>query len=473
MLRHTQRFNSSPTSFHVSFDANKLYPSVYVPEGIEILATKLRYDRKLHERTGLTRKELLTLTELCVSEPYFECELGTYIQDEGAPMGGPLTDLLADLIIENKIEKTIAHHPKWGPLVDWIRKADDTFMEWTNSMEELQLFYSFLNSLHPKIQWSMEISKNNQISFLDVLVIKNGSEILTSVYRKLSASNRYIHYTSAHPWKDKTAAMKFLKARALDYCSPQFLDAELTFLKQTFLLNGYPSHIIDRFIHNRPDFPNLQSDNDNQNTNQGFLAPFHPAATRLFRTLNKKFNIKPIFTSTPSLANHLLKRRPPTKAIHKPGAVYAIPCECDLFYIGETKRTAAIRTNEEKAACLRCDRGTLSFSNNSKNDLGLTLHHKVTQHNFKFDDTQILTIETNWHKRKLLEGLYIEANKHCLVNLKSGSKVDNCWTPLIHAIPALKLMTTLKNSKNQSHRSANSQNQAPSLDLGIQNVESI
>ena len=104
----------------------KLYPSVYVPEGLEILKTKLRYDRKLHERTDLSRQELLTLTQLCVFEPYFECELGTFIQDEGAPMGGPLSDLLADLIIENKIEKAIAEHPRWGSLVDWkVKEGHD------------------------------------------------------------------------------------------------------------------------------------------------------------------------------------------------------------------------------------------------------------------------------------------------------------------------------------------------------------
>ena len=51
--------------------------------------------------------QYITLTELCVSEPYFECEHGTFIQEEGAPMGGPLSDLLADLIIENKIGKRI------------------------------------------------------------------------------------------------------------------------------------------------------------------------------------------------------------------------------------------------------------------------------------------------------------------------------------------------------------------------------
>ena len=32
----------------------------------------------------------------------------------------------ADLIIENKIEKVIQHHPKWGQIWDWVRLIDDT-----------------------------------------------------------------------------------------------------------------------------------------------------------------------------------------------------------------------------------------------------------------------------------------------------------------------------------------------------------
>ena len=135
---------------------------MYVPEGLDLLASALFKDRKLHLRTDLSRKELMTLTQLCVSEPYFECELGTYIQDQGAPMGGPLSDLLADLIIENKIEKPISINPKWGPLVDWVRKADDTFLEWRSTVAELNLFHEFLNSLHPRIQWSMEVSSANK-----------------------------------------------------------------------------------------------------------------------------------------------------------------------------------------------------------------------------------------------------------------------------------------------------------------------
>ena len=67
----------------------------------------MRYDFKLHTRTDLSRKELMKLTILVTSEPYFACELGIFEQSEGAPMGGPLSGLLADLVLENLFEAKI------------------------------------------------------------------------------------------------------------------------------------------------------------------------------------------------------------------------------------------------------------------------------------------------------------------------------------------------------------------------------
>ena len=124
--------------------------------------------------------------------------------------------------------------------------------------------------------------------------------------------------------------------------------------------------------------------------------------------------------------------------MHKPGVVYAIPCECGSLYIGETKRTAAIRTNEEKSACAKVDR-TNQLSSNTTNDLGITHHHKEFNHEFQFQNTKILANETNWSKRKILEGLFIEANKESIVNLKSGTKIDQSWTPIISSIQHLKI----------------------------------
>jgi hypothetical protein len=358
-------------------------------------------------------------------------------------MGGPLSGLLADLIIENKIEKPIATHPRWGKLVDWIRKADDTFLEWTSTPHDLHEFHQFLNSLHPTIKWTMELEKDNRIPFLDVLIIKSPPQLLTTVYRKCSASNRYIHFTSSQPWSEKSAALKTLRRRAEDYCStPQLLEEELLLLSQIFLQNGFPAQTIHRILHKQSPSTHPLTDPDASleeppKPSPTFFAPFHPSARRLFKTLQTKFNITTIHTKTTTLGNILLKRRP-IRPLHSPGVVYAIPCECSKFYIGETKRTAAIRTSEEAAACAKVDK-TNKLSTNQNADLGITTHHKQTGHTFQFHSTKIISSETNWYKRKLLEGLYIQTNKEHTVNLKAGTKVDNCWAPTIASIPNMKI----------------------------------
>ena len=79
------------------------------------------------------------------------------------------------------------------------------------------------------------------------------------------------------------------------------------------------------------------------------------------------------------------------------------------------------------------------ISTNSNKYLGITHHHKETGHNFQFEKTYILANETHWYKRKLLEGMYIETNKNKIVNLKSGTKIDNSWTPFLGTIPKLSI----------------------------------
>ena len=57
-------------------------------------------------------------------------------------MGGPLSRLLADLIIENKIETQIANHPKWGKLWDWVRLIDDTLSVWESENTFKSFFFT-------------------------------------------------------------------------------------------------------------------------------------------------------------------------------------------------------------------------------------------------------------------------------------------------------------------------------------------
>ena len=90
----------------------------------------MKKDKNLHKRTDLNNQEIMEVVRLVAEAPYFECELGFFNQEGGAPMGGPLSRSLADLIIENKIEKVIMKHKKWGKIWDWVRLIDDTLSKW-------------------------------------------------------------------------------------------------------------------------------------------------------------------------------------------------------------------------------------------------------------------------------------------------------------------------------------------------------
>jgi hypothetical protein len=113
----------------------------------------------------------MELTIFVTSEPYFACELGIFEQSEGAPIGGPLSGLLADLVLENLLEAKIRTHPVWAPPANWVRKADVTFFEWTESLDLLEEFHAYLNSLHPTTNWKLEVENDNKIPFLDILII--------------------------------------------------------------------------------------------------------------------------------------------------------------------------------------------------------------------------------------------------------------------------------------------------------------
>ena len=126
-------------------------------------------------------------------------------------MGGALSRLFADLIMENKIEKRIEEDEKWGGIWDWIRMIDDTLSCWDSEGIFREFFTFSKNSLHPGILWTCEIEVDGKLPIFDILIMRNDTGFSTTVYRKPSASNRYIHYTSAQASKEKLGALRTLK----------------------------------------------------------------------------------------------------------------------------------------------------------------------------------------------------------------------------------------------------------------------
>ena len=62
-------------------------------------------------------------------------------------------------------------------------------------------FFSHSNNMHPALRFTIEKENNFTLSFLDVLLCKETSTFLTTVYRKSTFTGLYIHRDSFSPKK--------------------------------------------------------------------------------------------------------------------------------------------------------------------------------------------------------------------------------------------------------------------------------
>ena len=130
--------------------------------------------------------------------PYFQWREKFYEQTNGAPMGSPLSPVMANLFMEEFEKKALATATLKPGF--WFRYVDDTLSSWSHGLDNLQKFLDHINSLHPSIKFTFEVQKDDKtIPFLDVLfAIHDDGSLGHKVYRKPTHTDRYLHYNSFH-----------------------------------------------------------------------------------------------------------------------------------------------------------------------------------------------------------------------------------------------------------------------------------
>ena len=127
----------------------------------------------------------------------------------------------------------------------WLRKVDDTFVI-TN--EEPKEMLEYLNSIHPKIKFSVEEPKDNKLPFLDCEIKRNKhGKIDIKVYKKPTHTGQYVHFTSNVDRNVKASAINALVRRAkLVSSTAEYFQEEMDYIEETFILNGYPKEFIKK-----------------------------------------------------------------------------------------------------------------------------------------------------------------------------------------------------------------------------------
>ena len=87
------------------------------------------------------------------------------------------------------VNKDLAEYVKGN----WKRFLDDCFIIWVNSEKELTEFHEIINNLHSDIKFTIENSEK-QLPFLDILLVKTGTQLKTDIYFKVTDTKRYLNF---------------------------------------------------------------------------------------------------------------------------------------------------------------------------------------------------------------------------------------------------------------------------------------
>jgi hypothetical protein len=174
---------------------------------------------------------------------------------------------------------------------------------WPHDPEQLQKFFSHLNSLRPAIQFTTEIESDSAIPFLDVPVIRKEMTLATKVYRKPTHTGQHLNFNSNHPLHVEKSLIQSLLKRAFIIC--QGLCNEISTLRHDLQLNGYPGGFTDSAINSKG--RSCPSEVKSLGT---VYIPYVKGVSEKFKCIENRYNIRTIFRTKHNVRSSLKKTRP-------------------------------------------------------------------------------------------------------------------------------------------------------------------
>ena len=332
-------------------------------------------------------------------------------------MGSPLSPIVANIFLED-LETRALETSAWKPKM-WRRYVDDVLVVWPHGDQLLEEFHQHLNKQNPSIQFTVERESGGKIAFLDVQLEKKGPKILTSVFRKKTHTDRYLHFDSNHPARVKRGIIQCLRHRAENVCNGSMRWSEIRHLREVFKANGYPETVVKRNLRARPTPTN--SSRTSQPAPKLLLLPYVPGLSERIERVCLPLGVKTVCRSRGTLRSALVRVKQPREDRKKKGVIYEVPCkDCECVYIGETSRTLEKRLSEHKNGVKKHD---------TKN--GIAVHSWTNQHQVNWEAAKTREVEGNYWRRRVLEALHIHREQHTS-NLDCGLAINPSWLPLLN-----------------------------------------
>ena len=200
LINELKEISVEPDTILVTVDVKSLYTCIPHDEGIAACKEALNSTLESNpDRPDISI--LICLLEIVLKNNTFEFDNKFYKQLQGTAMGTKLAPAYANIFM-GKLEHDILSQAPLKPSF-YKRYIDDILIYWPHSELQLNDFLFSMNTFHPSIKFTSEIS-HERISYLDLNIYK-GPNFLSSrkldIETHIKPTNRqaYIHANSYHP----------------------------------------------------------------------------------------------------------------------------------------------------------------------------------------------------------------------------------------------------------------------------------
>jgi len=408
----------------VSFDVKSMFPNIPLTATYKILR---EHWEEIEPHTFIKDKNMFIEGLKICNKQYFLFNDNIYRQLDGISMGGSLSVNLSGIFMNNLIDKAMSQSQVKPVLL--MKYVDDILC--IMKEDEVERFLLTLNSIHPNIKFTVEMEVNQNISFLDLSICRNGiSDFKYRWYCKPTSSGRMLNFYSNHPYSQRLNVLTNFIIRALRLSHLDFWDELKTVIFQRLLDNGYPIKLIKKVWHREcgvisnshkykcwhkfehsPDGPRQNGRNNKNETCSYVSFTFRKGISE---NLGKMFNEQGLNNTKFGYkgTNKISKMYPPLKDKLDPkysnNVIYKINCnDCNEFYIGQSKNLGN-RLQQHKDDIKHLSART-----------ALCAHSVNKDHRINFKDVKILDREENRRKREHLESLYILKHSEQTMNFKT------------------------------------------------------
>ena len=263
-----------------TIDVIGLYPNIPHEFGLEALRKSL----DSREDQTVSTDSLIELADLALKNNYFEHNKKIFKQEQGTAIGAKFAPSYAVISLDD-FEKSAIDGYALKPWV-WWRYIDDVFFIWEHGEESLKEFLSYLNTLHPTLQFDSPVQYSTEtLDFLDVTVTKIGNRLKTDLFTKVTDTHQFLEFSSCHPYHTKRSIPYSQTLRLRRICSEDrdFLQ-RVKELKGYLKARGYDMDMVEKQVLEAMKISRenslLERENQRRNERDVFVTNYHPALSQ-------------------------------------------------------------------------------------------------------------------------------------------------------------------------------------------------